>query len=352
MNYQANRYQQQGCGIVYMSEAKANPDTAKCHQFHSSLILRSVCCSYTFIYLITKADERIKTNSFVSIPNGALLYQPDIINRRLMKISNIFSRRNRILLRELVITDFKLRYQGSVLGYAWSLLKPLFLFAIMYVVFGLLIKLGSIEHYAVYLLFGIVLWTFFGEATSQGMMSIVNRGDLLRKINFPKYIIVLSTTISALINLTLNFIIVAVLMIVNGVDLHVSAFMLPVYIIELYLLALGLAFFLSALNVKYRDTSHIWEIIMQAAFYATPIIYPLSLVIEKSQVAAQFLLLNPIAQAIQDARYSLITHETVTAAGIFSNQLFVAIPFLIVVAIFVSGTLYFRHTSKYFAERI
>jgi ABC-2 type transport system permease protein len=269
-----------------------------------------------------------------------------------MKISNIFNRRNRILLRELVITDFKLRYQGSVLGYAWSLLKPLFLFAIMYVVFGVLVKLGSIEHYAVYLLFGIVLWNFFAEATGQGMASMVSRGDLLRKINFPKYIIVLSTTISALINLTLNLIIVAILMTVNGVGLHVSALLLPIYIIELYLFALGLAFFLAALNVKYRDTGHIWDIIMQAAFYATPIIYPLSIVIQKSHVIAQILLLNPIAQAIQDARYSLITHETTTAFGLFSNHLYALIPYIIVVIVFFGGILYFNHNSKYFAENI
>ncbi len=269
-----------------------------------------------------------------------------------MKISNIFSRRNRILLRELVITDFKLRYQGSVLGYAWSLLKPLFLFAIMYIVFGFLIKLGSVEHYAVYLLFGIVLWNFFAEATGQGMASIVSRGDLLRKISFPKYIIVLSTTISALINLTLNLVIVAILMVVNGVHLQVSAFMLPVYIIEIYTLALGLAFFLATLNVKYRDTGHIWEIVMQAAFYATPIIYPLTLVLAKSTLAAKILLLNPIAQAIQDARYSLITHETITMAGISKNVLLIVVPFILVIVIFVVGALYFKKNSKYFAENI
>lgn len=269
-----------------------------------------------------------------------------------MKLSNIFSRRNRILLRELVVTDFKLRYQGSVLGYAWSLLKPLFLFAIMYVVFGLLIKIGSVEHYAVYLLLGIVLWTFFSEATNQGMGSIVGRGDLLRKISFPKYIIVLSTTISALINLALNLVIVAVLMIINGVELHLSALMLPFYIFEIYILALGLAFFLSAFNVKYRDTSHIWEIIMQAAFYATPIIYPLAIVAEKSELIAKFLLMNPIAQAIQDARYALITSETITVNKLFNNDIYILIPFVIVIFVFVTGTLYFRRHSKYFAESI
>lgn len=269
-----------------------------------------------------------------------------------MKLSNIFSKRNRVLLRELVVTDFKLRYQGSVLGYTWSLLKPLFLFAIMYVVFGMLIRLGSIEHYSVYLLLGIVLWTFFSEATNQGMQSIVSRGDLLRKINFPKYIIVLSTTISALINLFLNLIIVGVLMVINGVEVGPLAPLAVVYIVEIYLFALGLAFFLSALNVKYRDTSHIWEIIMQAAFYATPIIYPLSVVIEKSNTAAQFLLLNPVAQAIQDARYLLITQETITTSTLFSNPLWHILPFAIVVIVLVAGGLYFKKSSKRFAENI
>lgn len=269
-----------------------------------------------------------------------------------MRLSNIFSKRNRVLLRELVVTDFKLRYQGSVLGYAWSLLKPLFLFVIMYIVFGLLIKLGSIEHYAVYLLLGIVLWTFFSEATNQGMNSILARGDLLRKINFPKYIVVLSTTISAFINLTLNMTIVGVLMVINGVEIGPSAALSILFVIEIYIFALGLALFLSALNVKYRDTSHIWEIIMQAAFYATPIIYPLSIVIEKSEMAAKILLLNPVAQAIQDTRYVLVTKETITISNLFTNPVYVLIPITIVIVVFVGGILYFKKHSKYFAENV
>ena len=269
-----------------------------------------------------------------------------------MKLSNVFSKRNRVLLRELVVTDFKLRYQGSVLGYAWSLLKPLFLFAIMYVVFGMLVKLGTIEHYAVYLLLGIVLWTFFSEVTNQGMESIIARGDLLRKINFPKYIIVFSTSISALINLGLNLIIVAVLMLINGVQLEPSSWMVILYIIEIYIFALGLAFLLSALNVKYRDTGHIWEILMQAAFYATPIIYPLAIVVEKSQLAAQILLMNPVAQAIQGARSVLITDQTITVANLFTSPLFTLIPLTIVVVVFITGALYFKKTSRRFAENI
>jgi len=269
-----------------------------------------------------------------------------------MKLSNIFSRRNRILLRELVITDFKLRYQGSVLGYTWSILKPLFLFAIMYVVFGILIKLGSVEHYPVYLLFGIILWTFFQEATNQGLSSIVARGNVIRKVSFPKYIIVISTTISALVNLVINLFIVGIFMVVGGVQLHLSVLLLPLYLLEIYIIALGLAFFLSTMHVKYRDTSHIWEIIMQAAFYATPIIYPLTTVMAKSVTVAKILMMNPVAQAIQDARYSLITHQTITVTNLFNNGWYMLIPITITVAMLVIGALYFKKNSKYFAENV
>jgi ABC-2 type transport system permease protein len=164
-----------------------------------------------------------------------------------MKLSNVFSRKNRILLRELVITDFKLRYQGSALGYAWSLLKPLFLFAIMYIVFGNFLRVGdSVEYFAIYLLLGIVFWTFFTEATNQGLASIVRQADLIRKINFPKYIIVISGSLSAFINLLINLVVIAVFVVITGVPLGVSALLFPLYIIELYILALSLAFILSA----------------------------------------------------------------------------------------------------------
>src|SRR5687768_2564352 len=183
-----------------------------------------------------------------------------------MKISNIFNRRNRILLRELVVTDFKLRYQGSILGYLWSLLKPLLLFAILYVVFVRFLKFGGdVEHFPVYLLLGVVMWSFFTEATSQGMSAIVSRGDLIRKINFPKYIIVVSGTLSALINLILNLIVVSIFLWLNGVHLSATILLFPLNILELYIVALAIAFLLAALYVKYRDISHIWEVFLQGA---------------------------------------------------------------------------------------
>lgn len=271
-----------------------------------------------------------------------------------MKISNILSRRNRILLRELVVTDFKLRYQGSVLGYLWSLLKPLMLFAILYVVFIHFLKFGSgIAHYPVYLLLGIVMWTFFTEATTQGMQAIVSRGDLIRKINFPKYIIVISGTISALINLVLNLLVVLVFVLINGVDLHWSALYLPVAIFELYVFSLAVAFLLAAFYVKYRDISHIWEVFLQGAFYATPILYPVSMVAAQSVLAAKVLLvINPVAQVVQDARYSLVTHQTVTVWNYVDKLWVQLIPVMIVAVTVILAVWYFKKNQRYFAENV
>ncbi|HEU5121473.1 MAG TPA: ABC transporter permease [Candidatus Saccharimonadales bacterium] len=269
-----------------------------------------------------------------------------------MKISTAFNRHNRILLRELVITDFKLRYQGSVLGYAWSLLKPLFLFVILYVVFDQFLRFGrDIEHFPVYLLLGVVLWGFFTEATTNGLQSIVARGDLIRKINFPKFIIVISGTISSLINLIINMGVVGIFIVINGVDVSWQAFWVIPLILELYLLSLAIAFFLAAVNVKLRDIGYLWEIFLQAAFYATPILYPLSMVIERSELAARIMMLNPVAQIIQDIRYVLVTPQSVRLYDLVHDWK-VAIPFSIIIALAITASIFFKRNSKYFAEQI
>lgn len=270
-----------------------------------------------------------------------------------MSLSNILSKKNRALLRELIVTDFKLRYQGSALGYLWSLLKPLFLFAILYVVFGMFLRFGSdIEHFPIYLLLGIVLWGFFAEATTQGLQAIVSRGDLIRKINFPKYIIVISGTISALINLLINLLVVGVFLIINGVHLDSTVLLFPFLLLELYVFALALAFFLGAAYVKFRDIGYIWEVGLQAAFYATPVLYPLSLVIDQNHTAAQIMMINPVAQIIQDSRSVLVTDQTTTLYELVKNGWFVAIPFVIVVVAAIGASIYFKRSSKYFAENI
>jgi ABC-2 type transport system permease protein len=268
-------------------------------------------------------------------------------------IANVFSRKNRILLKELVVTDFKLRYQGSVLGYLWSLLKPLLLFAILYLVFVKFLRFGAdVEHFPIYLLIGIVLWGFFTEATIQGMHSIIGRGDVIRKINFPKYIIVVSSTISALINLAINLAVVLVFMLVAGVSIRGNILLVPLNIAELYALALSIAFLLSALMVKYRDVVHVWEVILQALFYAVPIIYPLGLVIGYNETVARIMLLNPIAQIIQDVRYNMVSEQAVTVGHYIDNPIIQLIPYLIILLLIIFASLYFRNNSRYFAENL
>lgn len=270
-----------------------------------------------------------------------------------MSIPRVLNRKNRILLKELTKTDFKLRYQGSVLGYLWALLRPLLMFAILYVVFAKLLKIGGdIPHYPVYLLAGTTMWSFFTECTSQGIQAIVNRGDLLRKISFPKYIVVVSATLTAVINMLINLIVIIIFALLNGVTPSPMWLLAIPAILELYLLSLGLAFLLGAINVKYRDITSIWEVFVQALFYAVPIIYPISMVASTSEIAAKIILLNPIAQSIQDIRHSIITTETVTIWNFLDNPFLIIIPLLLVALVLVFGALVFRRKSKFFAEEV
>jgi len=142
-------------------------------------------------------------------------------------------------------------------------------------------------------------------------------------------------------------------MVLNGVHFHWTAFFVPLHILELYIFALAIAFFLSAAYVKFRDLGHIWEVFLQGALYATPIIYPLQLVMGYSLVAAQALMLSPVAVVMQSARYDLVTQkDTVTAGQLFSNPLWLILPHLIVIVSIILAAIYFKKSQKYFAENV
>src|ERR1017187_4278418 len=165
-----------------------------------------------------------------------------------------------ILLRELVRTDFKIRYQNSILGYVWSLLRPLLLFVILYFVFTKFLKVGTgVPHYPVYLLLGLLFWNFFVEVTSGSVTAIVGKGDLIRKINFPKYIIIVAVLSSGLIKLSLTAVVVAIFMIAGHVAVSWQALLLIPLLLELVVIAVTVAFFLSTAFVRFRDVSYIWE---------------------------------------------------------------------------------------------
>jgi ABC-2 type transport system permease protein len=263
--------------------------------------------------------------------------------RRVLKPSN------RSLIRELVVSDFKLRYQNSMLGYLWTLLRPLMLFGILFIVFTRVLPAISkgVPHYPAYLLLGLVLWTFFVESTVSGMNAITGRGDLIRKVSVPKYAIVISTTISAFVNFTLNMVIVFIFMVAGHVPFRVNMLLAIPLLVELIIFCLGLSFLLSALFVKFKDFGHIWDVILQALFYATPIIYPLTRASHKFQ---EILSLNPLTQIFQDIRSAMITPLTLTTKQVFNSQLGRILPALAVVILLVLTSLYFKSRSKGFAE--
>ena len=263
----------------------------------------------------------------------------------------IFSKKNRVLLAELVRTDFKLRYQGSVLGYIWSLLRPLLLFTILYLVFIKFLKVNyGVPHSAVYLLMGIVLWNFFLELTAGSIGSIVGRGDLIRKIKIPRGLIVLSSSLSAVISLLLNSIVIGVFMIINHVVVSVDILWFPLIILELYIFGMGIALFLSAAFVKYRDVTYIWEVITQALFYLTPLLYPVAKL--HWTIVRQIIFSSPLSQTIQAARYAVVTKQTYTISQAFHSNLLRGIPFAITIIVFIVGVSYYRKKSKTFAEDI
>lgn len=259
-----------------------------------------------------------------------------------------------VVFKELVKTNFKLRYQGSYLGVLWSVLQPLMLFAVMYVVFVKFLKFtDGTPTFPISLLCGTCLWQFFTESTSMGMRSIVDRGDLLRKIHFPDYIIVAATTMGSMISLAINLGVVILFGFFAHAHYTWRVITVIPSILQLYAISLGVALLLGSLYVYFRDIGHIWDVILQALFYATPIIYPLSMVQKNPEFswAADFMMLMPTTQTIMDIRHNLLSPEYVpTIWTVVDNKILCLIPYVLSVLVLWLGVHVFRKYSAKFAE--
>jgi ABC-2 type transport system permease protein len=194
------------------------------------------------------------------------------------------------------------------------------------------------------------MWSFFAEMTSLSLGSIVGRGDLIRKIRIPRWIIVLSSSVTAVINLCLNLVVVFVFLLLNHVDITKSIVLLPLILIQLYLFSLGISLILATAFVKYRDVTHIWEVSLQGLFYLTPILYPLSII--SRPLFQKILLISPVASSIQSARYVVVTKESLTIVQVFAGAWALIIPAIITSITLVIGVLYFKKEAKYFAENL
>jgi ABC-2 type transport system permease protein len=261
--------------------------------------------------------------------------------------------RNLNLVRELSITSFKLKYTGSALGYVWSLVKPLMLFGIMYLVFSILLGAGKgTWEFPVQLLVAIVAWTFFTEATTTAMNAIAGNGDLIRKAYFPRWILVASSTTSALLTFAINTLLVVIITFALGqLDLTWISLLAPLYYLELIVLVLGLSMLLSALFVFFRDLGHIWEILSLVLFYGSAVVFPFRTIWVHSRRLADLAGLNPIAQIITDLRHVLVSPSQLPSMASLIGPLAI-IPILISVAVFLVGFAVFHRLTPRFAESL
>jgi len=251
----------------------------------------------------------------------------------------------------LARTDWKVRFFGSALGYMWSLLRPLMLFGIVYLVFSQVIDAGNgVDFYGVILLLGMILYFSFSEITGGALTSMVDRESLLRKVGFPRAVVPLSVALGATMNLALNLVVLGVFVVAAGVQPRWSWLALPIVLVLLLVFATGLAMALSALYVRYRDVQPIWEVVLQALFYATPILYPIELLAGESQTLAQLALMNPIAALIQEARHLLTGAASLSEA--MGSTALLAAPAAILVAVTLLGFWVFDRMAPLAAEEL
>ena len=262
-------------------------------------------------------------------------------------------RRTVYLAVTLALTELKVRFFDSALGYLWSLMRPLMFFGVLYVVFSQIIRLGDeIEFYPVVLLMGIVLYTFFAEATGDSVESMIKHEGLIRRVAFPRLVIPLAVTVTAVFNLFMNLIVVFIFMALSGVPLHWTWLELPALVALLTAFALGIALLLSVLYVRFRDIKPIWQVVLQAAFYATPILYPIEVVRREYPEAVAWVMCNPLAAINQQMRYAMLDPTAPSAGEAIGGIWRLAVPLGIIAATFVAGLVCFVRLAPTIAEEL
>jgi ABC-2 type transport system permease protein len=253
----------------------------------------------------------------------------------------------------LARTEFKLRYFGSVLGYVWSLMRPLLFFGVLYVFFTQIVNLGKEPHYGVYLLTGIVFWNYFSEATGNCVNCLIAREALLRKIRFPRMVVPVSVSLTATFNLGMNFIAVLVFALLSGLSPTVRWLELIPIAVAFIMLATGLGMLLSALYVRFRDVQPIWEVVIQAWFYCTPIMYVAAAYEKFAHNFEHIALLNPPATLLTQASHALIgTKDFPSAATAAGGAGVVIVALATIPAVFALGWWFFTREAPRVAERL
>jgi len=258
------------------------------------------------------------------------------------------------LTRILAVTEWKLRFFDSALGYLWTLMRPALFFGVLYVVFSLIVDVGdNVAHYPSLLLTGMVIYFFFQESTSAAVTAVVDNENLVRKIHFPRMAIPMSVVLTATFALCLNLIVLLGLVLINRVTPRISWIELIPVLAILVVFSVGVAAILSALYVRARDLKPIWDVTTQALFYLTPVLFPIQLVVERSsETVGQLLMLNPLAALIQQARHAIVGPSQPTAAEAIGGAPRLLIPLGIVVIVFAVGIWVFQRMAPKIAEEL
>jgi len=254
------------------------------------------------------------------------------------------------LLWLMSVTEFKKSFFGTVLGYVWSLMRPLMLFAVLLLVFTQIFKLGSeVPHYEVVLLFNFVLFGFFLEGTSGSVCAVVGKEWIVRKTQFPRLVIPLSVVLTALFTLGLNMIVVFAFMLAFGLTPMWTWLLFPLILFALLVFVCALAMLLSALNVRFRDVAIIWTVLATALNYGTPIIYPLSIVPETLK---HILMANPLTPIFQQAHVWMIDPGAESVGFAAGGPLPLVIAGLIYVGVCIASVWVFRREAPRIAEQL
>ncbi len=247
-------------------------------------------------------------------------------------------------------TEFKQKYADSVLGYLWTLLKPLSLFAVLYVVFGRFFELtAGIEHYPLYLLIGLVLWYFFADATTVSMPSVLSQASLIQKLAFPRLLIPASVTITVAMTFAVNLVALAAFVAGNEILPRPEWLALLPLFLELYVFTFAVSVLLATLFVRFRDTGQLWELASTLLFWTSPIIYPVEFLPPWAQPPAFF---NPFVQIMQDVRAVILGSPDVTTVTDELGAYGHVAPLGVTALVLVLALALFRREERSFAERI
>ena len=253
----------------------------------------------------------------------------------------------------MATTDFKLRFFGSALGYLWQLMRPLLLFGVLLVVFTALIDLGSgVPYYAESLLLGIVLYTFFSEATKGAVTSLVMRENLVRKIEFPRLAVPMANVTTATFNLGLNMIPVLIFLLAAGAPVRWTWLEMPFLLAALGVLVIALCMLVSVLFVRYRDVEPIWDVVLQVFFYASGVFLPIQLALQQHETLGRLMMCNPFTAILTQARHAFIDPANPTAAQAIGNAWLLLVPAGITVGLFVIGFRVFERQAPRIAEEL